>query len=407
MNKIKKIDYELLLFTFFIFFQNFALIRTKSFGISGLSLFLVYIFFKYKYYKNLNLKFILFVLITFIFIALETYFNKVFYFTQIMRYFLVVFIVYTGYFYIKDIFQKHKEDKLLDYMFKFTIFICIYGIYQIYASLYRLPMFLNIFSNNPSYAVRGLYGGYSGWTSFDRIYTTFFEPSAYAVFLANLIFIFILYYKKDKKDSFISHKFMFIYTMIMMIINLILTSSRSGWMIILCYIMLCIYYKYLSKSKILNKIVNVLTIMLPFIIFASMYLAGLLIFKDKSSFVRTYSSLYYLIKSSKNILFIIIGHGLGTINIGEYCINFHKVIIEPFAHNGYIELVYQFGWIYFLFLIITINKFISKGLKNNNWFAYASVSTLCCFGTLYNVDSLAVIAVLIICFSKFYVRSKK
>lgn len=399
VSKVKKIDMELLLFTLCIFLQNFAIIKTSSFGISCLSVFLVFIFLKYRYYRKLNINIILFIAITIFFIILDLCFNDVFNVFQIARYFLIFFVAYTGYFYLKDIFKNGKQKKLFNYMFRFTTLICIYGIYQFYASQYKLPMFLNIFNNNPSYAVRGIYEIYGGWSSTNRIYATFFEPSIYAIFLTNLFFLFVLYKKEINVDK-LNYKF----TILLSLINIFLTFSRAGWVIFLCYLIIYVYNKFLSKYGILNKITRFLIINLPFIVLAIMYFVGLLIFKDNSSFTRTYSSLYYLKHSFDKAITIIFGHGLGTISISDYCITFHKTIIEPFTHNGYIEIIYQLGCIYFVYLVFVINRFIAKNVKNNIPFAYASVSTMCCFGALYNVDTLVIVVLIVICFSKFYNR---
>ena len=103
LDRIKKIDIELLIFVLCIFLQNFAIISTKDFGISCIVLFLIYVFFRYNYIKKLNVKFIAFNVISLLFVALNYVFNDIFAFTQVVRYFLVAFVVFTGYYYVKDI----------------------------------------------------------------------------------------------------------------------------------------------------------------------------------------------------------------------------------------------------------------------------------------------------------------
>ncbi len=401
MSKLKKLDIELLIFLFCLFFQNFAIIRTSSFGISVIVLFLIYAFFRYKFYKELSKKFILFVITTIIFILISSKINNIFNIFQIVRYFLCVFVAYTSYFYIKNLIKNDKTEKLLNYSLNFCLILCIYGIYQVYASRNHWPMFLNVFNNNPSYAVRGIFEVYGGWVSFDRVYTTFFEPSIYAVFLVNLLFIFIMFKEKDERT-----KFKLRYTIFLMLINLFLTFSRAGWVIFVCYLGIFIYYKLFSKYKIMSKIGKIMIINLPFIILATMYFIGLIMFSDQSSLTRTYSSLFYLVNSFKKVIFVLFGHGLNVMSFSNYCVSFQKVFIEPFAHNGYIEIAYQFGWLYLLYLLFVVNRFIDKGLKKFNWFPYAAVVSVCCFGAIYNVDSLTTLIVMIICLSKFYNRSE-
>ena len=126
MSKIKKIDIELLIFLFCLFFQNFSIIRTDSFGISAMVLFLLYAFFRYQYIKKLNIKFILFILVTVITILISSKINNIFNIFQIVRYFLCVFVAYSGYFYVKGLFEKNKQDKLLDYSLNFCLFLSIH-----------------------------------------------------------------------------------------------------------------------------------------------------------------------------------------------------------------------------------------------------------------------------------------
>lgn len=400
LDRIKKIDIELLIFVLCIFLQNFAIISTKDFGISCIVLFLIYVFFRYNYIKKLNVKFIAFNVISLLFVALNYVFNDIFAFTQVVRYFLVAFVVFTGYYYVKDIIDKSKTDLLLKYCFIVTTIICVYGIYQFIASLYDLPMFLNIFNNNPSYAVRHIHETYGGWVKIGRIYGVFFEPSIYAIFLSNLFFIFLL----TKKDDYY-YKLSYFIPMVLIFFNILLTFSRAGWIVFLIYFTVYIFNKLFRNNDLLKKMFKFSIIILPFIVFVAMYTIGLMLFKDNSSLTRTYSSLFYLKRTFSHLKYILIGHGLGSISMPNFCNWFHRTDIEPFTHNGFIEVLYQFGLIYFIYAIYKINKFISKTIKSKSFYSFAAFSSLLCFGAHYNIDSLVVLIIIFILIASKYDRS--
>ena len=65
-----------------------------------------------------------------------------------------------------------KNNHYKQFLFYFALIILTgYGVYQLIASKLQMPMFFNIFNNNPSYGARGLFESYSGWTKDIRIYT--------------------------------------------------------------------------------------------------------------------------------------------------------------------------------------------------------------------------------------------
>ncbi len=400
-NSQKRCEIELILFVCCVFFQNFAIIRTNNFGISCLTVFLIYAFVRYKYFLRFTKKTIAFLGVTLIVSLAGFVFNDVFNYMQLFRLLMIFFVIYTGYHYIKDTFMNGKNEKLLKYTMIISVIICIYGIYQYVASMCGWPIFLNIFNNNPSYAVRGIFEIYGGWNNGNRIYATFFEPSVYALFLVSLFFIFLLYKKKRNGLYYIA--------MLLILINIILTFSRVGFISFFCYMLMYIYSKYVDKkikwSAIVNKILTPLIVLLPFVMLIIMHFVGMRFFTDSSMILRTNSALFYLANSFENIKYILVGHGLGTLSDAMPKTN-EKMQIEPFAHNGYIELIYVFGLAYFLFLIYFIYKTLLRGLEKNKLIVYISVSLLCCFGTLYNVESLAVIVLIMICFSKFSERKE-
>ena len=72
------------------------------------------------------------------------------------------------------------------------------------------------------------------------------------------------------------------------------------------------------------------------------------------------SFVYNGISLIKNILFnsVIIELSDGALNIMNDIITMNNVIVENFAHNGYIEILYQLGCIFFVYLVLFIKKFM-------------------------------------------------
>lgn len=388
---VKKYDLVLLILS--IFLQNFALITTKKFGIAFSTCFLIYLFFKYKIYKKISLKLFIIGIIFYIFLLLNSIINNNLNLNQILRLSMIIFDSWTSYQFIKTLSNDDKEYFIQQFKYIFIVW-CIYGIYEYFAQTFKLPQFLNIFSNNPSYGAREIYAAYSGWSSTARIYTTFFEPSVYSIFIVYSYFFIIQnsdINKESKKDSII--------LIALFIINLILTFARSGYMCAI-YITLIIYLtKVFKQNKKILKALKPIIIMIPFITFAIMLIVGTTVFKDESMKSRTYSSLYYFTDSLSNAKNIIVGNGIGSLKGADKNIVFKGIEVENFAHNGYIEIIYQFGYIFFSLVVYSLYKFIEKMDSNKKWMVYGCIFTVCISGAIYNVESIIILLSIICSFA--------
>lgn len=394
-EKIKDISFmklEINIFLILLFLQDFALIRTNEFGIAALTVYLIFISIKYKFFMKINKKFLTFIIIFYLTIILSSIFNKFYDLLQICRITMIIFIIFSTYKYVSVIIKNEKKEYFCKCLYKYIIIFGIYGIYQLVASSKGLPIFMNIFCNNPSYSIRGIHETYSGWNKGVRIYSTFYEPSAYAIFLTNAYF-FIINDKqiKMKNKIFIS---------ILVIFNIYYTYARSGWITFIYFICIILLFKILKKEGFIKKIGKIVIISLSLISVLLMNTIGLKNFNDLSSKGRTYSSLFYLKGSTEDLKSILVGHGIGSIaNIADGT-KYENYEIEKFAHNGYIDITYQLGWIFLIYLIIIIINYIKKNKIQNEWIVYASIFTLCCFGTMYYVESIISLVVLIVGFVK-------
>jgi len=392
---VQKLD--IIIFIILLFFQNFAIIKTNSFGIAALTVFLLYIAIKYKIYLKLNKKIMISLFCLLFFITFSQLMNNAFDILQLLRFFMIIFVAYITIEYIKNIYLSQREAFFNKIFTIVLITISIYGIYQLLAGKFNLPLILNFFNNNPSYGARGIFEDYTGWVDTARLYTTFYEPSAYAIFIT-FAYFYIMNTKSDKKT-------INIITTILVVVNLFFTYSRSGWVTFAYFIIIYFMFKILKRESVLKKIGKAITVLLPFITLIIMSTLGVYIFKDLSSMGRTYSSLYYISNSVNNIKSFLIGHGLGAMLKVSEGLLYNGYIVEKFSHNGYIDIIYQLGVPFFSIIIVSLLKGINKAKLSNNWIVYASVFTLCCFGSVYNVESIISMVCLIV--STAYCEVKK
>lgn len=384
--KIKYISIEYAIFIILIFLQNFSIITTKEFGIAGITVFLIIEVIIKKLYKKIKIRYLFLALIVILSILISSYINNVYYFSQILRIIMTLLIIYFAYLYIQEILKNEERTKIFWKIYtNIGFFFLLYGIYELLAIKYRLPLFLNIFSNNTSYAPRGLYAYYGGWNEKYRLYSTFFEPSVYSLFLVYNFFILIenKYVNKKKKNIML----------LLILFNLFFTYARTGWVTMIYMIGIYIAYDKLSLGKlgVLDKIL----VFLPFINLAIMYAWGLAFYTDWSSQARTYSAVYYLTQSLSSIKYMLFGHGIGSI------INNTNVttVIEPAAHNGYIDIAYQLGWPILICILINVYNYIKNIKGKNRKIVVGIICTMCCFGVYYMVETLIVLAIVEIVFA--------
>lgn len=384
----KKIEY--LLFIILLFFQNFAIIRTEEFGISGLVIFLLIISlirFKKIYFK-ISIKYLAFIGVIIGVIVLSAIFNKTLYIMQIAKLIMILWLIYVTYIYIRDIYNEGNQEYFWKLYSKITLIMLLYGIYEFIAIRNSLPLILNIFNNNPSYYVRDVNDYFSGWNDGYRLYNVFFEPSAFSAFIVyNFFFI------KENKYIKVGMK-RIIYFLI--IFNLYFTYARTGWVTMAYMITIYFAYKLLyNKNKILNEVLDMTTFMLPFLNLIIMYFVGLTVFNDLSSLSRTYSGIYYFKNSFDNIKSVILGHGCGSIVNG----NIQLVNIGTSAHNGYCDIIYQYGILTFLYLIFK-EKDLIKNIKKHRYLIIGILGTLNCFANYYMVETFAALVTIILAFCK-------
>ena len=387
MKISKKIEY--FLFIVLLFLQNFALIKTDEFGINGMTcfLFLLSVLNAKRYYSKVKKKTFLILMASISFLFISAFFNDTFYISQIFRYIMVLWLIYMANIYINSIYEKNEQEYFYNLYTKILLIFMLYGIYELIANIYSLPLVLNVFGNNPSYEPKTLYRYYGGWADKTRLYNAFFEPSVFSVFL-----VYNIFFVKEMKNIPRLRKKMLYY---LMIFNLIFTYARTGYVTMIYMIGIYILYDKILKNKQKTSFIDTIMLLLPFFNLFIMYFIGLNLFNDLSSLARTYSGIFYLQNSFSTIKNILFGHSIGSITNGEITMKY----IEKQAHNGYVDIMYQLGIIAFISLLIFLYNRI-RSVKNKRYLIVGVLATFCCFASYFCVETIIVQIVLIYNFCK-------
>lgn len=404
---------EMILFLTAICFQNFGVIIVgDSFGISLLLFVCMYLDLKYKFSINFikdifsSLKMYKYMYLIAILVIAKLGFDYATNTTSIVsivRLLILFYVMYVTFKYTKLQSLDEKNKKLFYKIYLYiAIILSIYGLYCYIGSKFNLPWFLNLLNNNPSYgAKRGLYDYYGGgWVPNPRIFATFAEPSFYSVYLCmSLVFINI-------EKEYISLRLK-LGVSCLLLVNLGLTFARSGYLVLIYIFMIyAIYYMFIEKNifkikdnikDILYKILTGIVIIIPFLNLLAMIFAERYVFNDLSSSARTNSALYYLTESFESIKTFLIGHGYKA-NFANYSSSLAEKHIEVMAHNGYIQFIYEFGWILFILTIVATVMYISKIRdKKVRILVLVSVLSINSFASFYYVETfLALMTVLVI-----------
>lgn len=369
---------EIFMILFSMFFQSFAILNTNDFGIPFSFFVAIYIFFKLIYLKKINIRILIFIIIVLSFQFIIFFINKYYInINKLIRFSVILFIYYNYFEYFKLNFGRYKKY-IYKYTNRFIKFIVLYGIYSIFAIIYRFPLLLNIFNNSNSYNNRGLFDYVGGWVTLPRIYGTFFEPSSYGMFL---VIIYFIYQKINKKPNrFIN---------ILILTNILFTFSRSAYVAFFYSLFLINIYNYLSKKLnnrfFKNNIIYIYTLPIINIYIMDFFTS---IFLDSSSFGRTNSAFYYFINQIKNFpnLLFFIGNGLGSIGF-FYDKNLYGLyFIESIPHNGIVEFFYEFGFIMLLLIFLLSFKYINK----KNYPVLIIFFSIMSFESYYNVESFII-----------------
>ena len=380
MKKLKGLEYFLFIIT--VFFQNFALINTKDFGIASSVCFLLFfsIFHFNKFYRKFNKKFLMFLILFSIFLFISSFVNNLSTITQILKLLMVIWLVYVSNVYIKEIFKNSESKFYFCNIYATTlILLLIYGLYEVIAERYSLPLFLNIFSNNSSYGEHTLYDYFHGWINTSRLYSVFFEPSVFSVFLVfNFFFI-----KEIIEISRFKKRILYF----LILFNLFFTYSRTGY---ITFIYILVVYILFEKLKVKNKFAIFLILMLPFITLYLMYFVGLYLYDDKSSLMRTYSGIYYLQESITSFKYMIFGHGCGSIVSATIA----EKYVANCANNGYVDIIYQYGIVILLLFCKYLNNVV-KLVNNKKYLILGILGTFCCFASYYCVETIVILIVIV------------
>lgn len=394
--------FEIFIFIIAFILQDFSFPVGENFGIPVLVIFLLIYGIKRIFNEKYSIKFLGISLIIFFLMLLSSILNNNVNIFKIFKNLMLVLVVLYTYIFIKQIYRHNMEKYFWKIFYIIISILCVYGLYQYIAPNFNAPLFLNIFFNNPSYiASKGMYQYIGGWVDESRVYATFFEPSAWGIFL-DIIFINAI------SNKYITSKFKIV-VCIIILLNIYLTYSRSAWGILIYILVLYNITVIILKTKEIKyiyPIAKLVALSMPFINLFAMYIGNTFIFNDSSSQGRTNSAFYYLINSFDSFKSIILGHSGGSIAKNYTYKLWDLYYAESFAHNGYIELIYEYGVIIFILLIyFCIIKSSEKIVdKKQSIMLVIMFSTINCFSSMIYVETI--LSMLVIFYLYYYYDSR-
>jgi len=258
---------RLLILSFLVYpFDGFMLFSISGYGVKiiDLVLLLIYVFFTIELITNksqivINNNIVLHFILLLLFSSILSGFYPLLsgnseaifqYFKTLVHFIFVYFVVFV--FYAHD-FSENFWDRLIRTLLIYSIFINIFGIYQLFARLYNLPLaWLPI--NNVSMVYRGMFD-MSDITQISiqfmnlyRATSIFTEPSYYAIFLSSIIiFQMVPYIKKQK--PFIDNKFINVLILVLTIIALLATFSITAILSILAIFLGLMIFEYRNFAR--------------------------------------------------------------------------------------------------------------------------------------------------------------
>lgn len=381
-------------FSLSIILQNFALFRTDKFGIAASTCVIIYFFIRYRLFKYLTVKFIAFLGFIVLFFLVNGLLNSSLNVMQILRTLMIIFDVWVTFVYAKSLSENERNTFVKIFTFCYAA-MCVYGLYEYYAQSHGLPRYLNYLSNNPSYGIRSPFSVNEGWSKSARIFTCFFEPSVFSVFL---VYGYVFIYKNFKRDTR-AKKTIFIILTMLSIVVLVLSSARTGFLYLAYIVLAIIVNRFFGKKPKAVFLAKCFFVSLPIVTLFGSYYLGSSIFNDLSVSGRTSSSLYYTESTFESPHAVIFGHGSGSLVAEKNGVYVDGIKIENHAHNGYVEVAYQYGIIAVVLFIYCIIRVIERAPEKDRLLLYALIFSLACTGELYTVETLAVITALIYSFS--------
>lgn len=303
------------------------------------------------------------------------------------------------YFIFKKLKLSEKNIKaLFDCLITTCILICIYGIFQsvVLGGSFLVKMGYPLFNGELSYVYR-----ISGLSGFQRATGTLVYPNTFGFYLGLVLIIALNYSNVLKKKRRYKN-----IEIVIIIIALILTFSRSSWVGMTIVIVISHFYTKkkmkLSKLVITMMVINIISISYAIFydygIFAKIthYIQGTLSFEDTSmvGHLDSFEKSFLIMKNN------IWGTGLG--NNGPKAMRYLKNPI--LTESSYFLMIFETGIMGFIsyysiycnILLAAIrqkkNKFLSNAVETNLIKIYITIFVLITFIFLPNIQDMEIIA---------------
>ena len=265
---------------------------------------------------------------------------------------LVARIAFLALFVVTAVVVSNRRAVLtaLHYMKTLLKLFVLYGLYEIPAKMFGLPLFLEFLRNSASFSVQ-TYMGPEGWLSTYRIRSIWAEPSFSALPIGVLLYL-LLYHANDRRERVLWTTLAALYSF--------LTFSRAVWvvfMLVLLVIVLLSALKWLDKRYLFGtfKLMKLPIVLLAILMGTSWIIFADHVFEDLSSEGRAASAVVGARIFLDHPLF---GSGMNTYSeydgLPRYRGDLELLFPENIVHNLFIGYAQQMGILGIVYSVLPI-----------------------------------------------------
>lgn len=286
---------------------------------------------------------------------------------------LLFYVVSIHLFLVSGEFKPLEIKKIIEALFKLSIIVLLYGVYQAFAHTFDLPFkkltFLKFgYENTINYENYSTLFKTIGGSGVVRISSVFAEPSWFGIYLTILFSFIFVYLQFERKNRYI------VFYVLLMSICLLLSTSLSSFIYVSIVFGFLIYKTFIHNKKIFN--LKLIFIVSAFGIFSLIILpkdlVGALICKISSpgSDQERYLNLMAGLEAFKDCPVFGIGWG-------NYHLYLHKILPhKDYADSFYMQVLAEtglFGFSLFIIFILFMFKRVPKKIGMGKAYFYVIV----------------------------------
>lgn len=266
---------------------------------------------------------------------------------QILYHISLVLCAIPGFIFVKFLHERNINPAT--YIAVILTLLYLYGVYTYFAQVYRLPIFLNFLRMNPISGL-GEIRYYSGWSSGARAYSVWFEPSYAAAILPLSLAILPMINSNTIKN----------YLMVSMIGFVVLTFSRSAWMVLAMMSLVGSVGLFSDRSPLKVTLFSIYIFLIAAILTFVVQHALDLMVPELSSRIRASSNLQAIQEIIESSFL-----GTGTPDlIGYSGFRFGVVsFILTHIHNSILSYTHWMGFFGLLFCLLPLIQLLKAGSR--------------------------------------------